>query len=140
MALLLVNLKGSDTLQQKKRKDSVDAVMDPMMKLKKPKSGSVTVKKENTKRKKSTKKLKVKTVKPGIKTGSAKSYGAVKAGVSRQGTSARTVQPSIASNPLALIHEFNRRLPTAIIDNMGEPALVNQTGRFAASVRVVDIL
>ena len=52
------------------------------MKLKKPKSGSVTVKKEeDTKRKKSTKKPKVKTVKPGIKTGSAKSYGAVKAGV-----------------------------------------------------------
>ena len=39
-----------------------------------------------------------------------------------------------------MIHEFNRRLPTAIIDNMGEPALVNQAGRFAASVRVVDIL
>ena len=101
----LSKLKGSDTLQQKKRKDSVDAVMDPMIKLKKPKSGSVTVKKENTRRKKSTKKPKVKPVKPKLKAGSAKSYGAVKAGVSRQGTSARTAQPSIASNPLALIHE-----------------------------------
>ncbi|REK53190.1 MAG: hypothetical protein DWQ49_12100 [Bacteroidetes bacterium] len=136
----LSKLKGSDTLQQKKRKDTIDAVMDPMMKLKKPKSGSITVKKEDTKRKKSTKRPKVKSVKPKVKAGSAKSYGAVKAGVSRQGTSARTAQPSIASNPLALIHEFNRRLPTAIIENMGEPALVNQTGRFAASVRVVDIL
>lgn len=136
----LSNLKGSDTLQQKKRKDSVDAVMDPMMKLKKPKSGSVTVKKEDTKRKKSTKRPKKKTVTSKTKVGATKSYGAVKAGAVRQGRSARTAEPSIASNPLAMIHEFNRRLPAAIIDNMGDPALNNQTGRFAASVRVVDIL
>jgi len=136
----LSKLKGSDTLQQKKRKDAVDAVMDPMMKLKKPKKGSVKIKKEDTKRKKSAKRPQKKTVKPKVKPASTKNYGAIKIAGAKQGRSPKTAQPSIASNPLFLIQEFNRRLPSAIIDNMGDPALNNQTGRFAASVRVVDIL
>lgn len=137
----LSNLKGSDTIQQKKRKESVDAVVEPFRKLKKPKKGSVNIKKEDTRRKKSAKRPKSKTVKPKTKAGSAKSYGNVGAvAKARGGRSAATARPSVASNPLFLIQEFNRRLPAAIIDNMGDPALNNQTGRFAASVRVVDIL
>lgn len=136
----LSKLKGSDTLQQKKRKDAVDAVMDPMMKLQKPKKGSVKIKKEDTKRKKSAKRPQKKPVKPKIKPGSTKNYGAIKIAGAKQGRSPKTAQPSIASNPLFLIQEFNRRLPSVVIDNMGDPALNNQTGRFAASVRVVNIL
>jgi hypothetical protein len=45
----------------------------------------------------------------------------------------------IASNPLALIAEFNKRLPNAITSNMESPALNYQTGRFASSVRVTDV-
>lgn len=45
----------------------------------------------------------------------------------------------IASNPLALIAEFNKRLPQTIAENMESPALNYRSGRFASSVRVTDI-
>ena len=46
---------------------------------------------------------------------------------------------TIASQPLNLIALINQKLPAAVRGNMGEPALVNRTGRFADSVRVTDI-
>lgn len=137
----LIDLKGSDSLRTKKTKQSVDAVMTPLTKLKKPKSGSVKVTKEDTKIKKSSTRPQSKTSTPKAGKGSSRSYGTVKGKASTsRGTSRASRQPGIASNPLALINEFNRRLPSQIIENMGEPALENRTGRFAASVRVVDIL
>jgi hypothetical protein len=51
----------------------------------------------------------------------------------------KAASKGIASNPLALIAEFNRRLPDAIAKNMGSPALNYRSGRFASSVRVTDI-
>ena len=50
----------------------------------------------------------------------------------------RAVQ-SAASAPLALIAEFNRRLPQALARNMQSPALNYRTGRFANSVEVLDV-
>ena len=44
-----------------------------------------------------------------------------------------------ASDMLKLVVMFNQKLPDAIVNNMGPPALTNQTGRFANSVRVTDI-
>ena len=44
-----------------------------------------------------------------------------------------------ASDMLKLVVMFNQKLPDAIVNNMGPPALSNQTGRFANSVRVTDI-
>ena len=35
---------------------------------------------------------------------------------------------------------INKELPKTVRDNMNEPRLVNRTGRFAASVRVTDIV
>ena len=134
----LSKLKGSDTLQQKKTKESIDKVMKPLQGLKKPKSGSVKVTKEDTKRKKSSKKPKSKIVTPKLKSGAKKNYGAAGAKIRQQ--RAVTKSSGAASSPLALIQEFNRRLPSAILDNMRAPALENRTGRFAASVRVVNIL
>lgn len=135
----LSKLKGSDTLQQKKRKESIDKVMNPLMDLKKPKSGSIKVTKEDTKRKKSSK-APAKTVKkPKAKSTGRRKYG-VRAQAKGQAVSRISAQPGPASNPLFLLQEINRRLPAVIVENMGDPALVNQTGRFAASVRVVDIL
>lgn len=54
----------------------------------------------------------------------------------------RTKAPvrGIASNPLALIAEFNKRLPNALAKNMQSPALNYRTGRFASSVRVTDVV
>ena len=43
-----------------------------------------------------------------------------------------------ATNTLAIIQEFNRRLPEQLQKNMQTPALNYRTGRFAESVRVVD--
>lgn len=44
-----------------------------------------------------------------------------------------------AQNPLALVAEFNRRLPSVIAKNMGSPALNYRTGRFSNSARVTDV-
>jgi hypothetical protein len=44
-----------------------------------------------------------------------------------------------ASDMLKLVVMFNQKLPDAIVNNMGSPALENRTGRFANSVRVTDI-
>lgn len=44
-----------------------------------------------------------------------------------------------ASDMLKLVVMFNQKLPDAIVNNMGAPALENRTGRFANSVRVTDI-
>ena len=42
-------------------------------------------------------------------------------------------------NLKALIPQLNANLAQSVQNNMGEPALVNRTGRFASSVKVVDI-
>lgn len=39
----------------------------------------------------------------------------------------------------SLIPRFNSQLPQTVAKNMGDPALVNRTGRFASGVRVTDI-
>tara|TARA_B100000953_G_scaffold19540_1_gene16423 strand:+ start:152 stop:1726 length:1575 start_codon:yes stop_codon:yes gene_type:complete len=45
-----------------------------------------------------------------------------------------------ANAPLFLLGIFNKQLPNMVQDNMGEPALTNQTGRFAGSVRATDMV
>lgn len=49
------------------------------------------------------------------------------------------VNTGISSKPLAMIVEFNKRLPEVLKKNMRAPALVNNTGRFADSVQVQDV-
>ena len=44
------------------------------------------------------------------------------------------------SQPLQLIGLINKELPSTVRKNMQSPALQNQTGRFASSVRVTDIV
>ena len=137
----LIDLKGSDTLRTKKRKESIDKVMEPLSKLKKPKAGSLKITKEDTARKPSSKGPKKKTSSRQAQRGRRKSYGAVKAGVtSKQGTTKTTNQPGIASKPLALVQEINRRLPAEIVKNMEAPGLINRTERFASSVKILDVI
>lgn len=50
------------------------------------------------------------------------------------------VGQSPASAPLALIAQINRELPGVVAKNMTSPKLNYQTGRFAASVRVTDVV
>jgi len=44
-----------------------------------------------------------------------------------------------AKSPIALLALINQALPNVLVKNMGEPRLVNRTGRFAQSVRATDI-
>lgn len=46
---------------------------------------------------------------------------------------------SPASKPLRLMAMLNQKLPDTIVKNMGNPALENQSGRFASSVKITDI-
>lgn len=57
----------------------------------------------------------------------------------RKGTTKRK-QQGAASQPLHLIGLINKELPNTVRKNMGAPGLENQTGRFAASVRITDIV
>ena len=49
-------------------------------------------------------------------------------------------QQSAASLPLHLIGLINKQLPRTLQKNMGPPRLTNQTGRFADSVRLTDMV
>lgn len=135
----LIDLKGSDSIRQKKRKETVDAVIMPLAKMKRSKTMSVKIKQEDTKQKKSVSKPQKKSVSISAEKGKHSSRKAA-VSVSRGGGARESQKKGVAASPLALIAEFNRRLPSAIIANMGSPALNNQTGRFASSVKVVDIL
>jgi|TARA_R110002153_G_scaffold221986_1_gene374373 hypothetical protein len=53
-------------------------------------------------------------------------------------TKARAVK-GVSSSPLALLGVLNQKLPETVRKNMNSPALVNRTGRFADSVKVVDM-
>lgn len=49
-------------------------------------------------------------------------------------------QQSAASLPLHLIGLINKQLPRTLEKNMGPPRLTSQTGRFADSVRLTDMV
>ena len=49
-------------------------------------------------------------------------------------------QLSAASLPLHLIGLINKQLPRTLEKNMGPPRLTSQTGRFADSVRLTDMV
>lgn len=114
----LLNIKGSPSMRDDLENAFVDFI-DPKKKRKSRKSST-------TKRVKTKGPSGVKTKKPrGAK------HRAPREAVSRN---------SIASQPLQLIGIINQQLPKVVAQNMGEPALVNRTGRFASSVRAVDIV
>lgn len=130
----LENLSGSDSLYEKKRKTAIKKVVNEFKKIP---GAKVTV--ENTQIKKSSNKPEVLTSKASLGKGSRKSYGA--AGVKLARAKRKPARkPSAASQQLQLIALMNKRLPGAIINNMGDPALNNRSGRFAASVRIINIL
>lgn len=129
----LEHLSGSDSLYEKKRKTAAKKVTNEFKKV----MGAKVIT-EDLKIKKSSNKKETLTSSPRAAKG-RKSSTPVRGSKLRAGTRTSTKR-SAASEPLLLIQEFNRRLPTEIIKNMGDPALENRTGRFASSVRVVDIL
>ena len=130
----LENLSGSDSIYEKKRKTTIRKVVDQFERI-----PGAKVKVENTKIKKSSNKKQTDTSKASATKGRKKSYGAV--GVKLARSKRRPAKkPSAASQALQLMALINQRLPSAIVENMGDPALNNRSGRFAASVRVINIL
>lgn len=114
----LLNIKGSPSMRDDLENAFVDFI-DPKKKRKSRKSST-------TKRVKTKGPSGVKTKKPrGAK------HKAPREAVSKN---------SIASQPLQLIGIINQQLPQVVAQNMREPALVNRTGRFASSVRAVDMV
>ena len=53
--------------------------------------------------------------------------------------SQRKAKKGVSSDPLRLIGVINQKLPETVRRNMNPPALQNQTGRFAESVKLTDV-
>lgn len=122
--------KGSDTPVERTGKKAAKSILKE---LKKVKNLDIQIQEDDLKIKETTtlaqKKLKRKI------TGSKKG---VKAKKSKGRKTVGSKTP--ASAPLQLIASLNKRLPEVVQKNMNPPALEYQTGRFAESVKVTDVM
>ena len=125
----LQNLSGSDSLKQKKIKETRKEILEPFKKV-----SGVKVKAKNTKPKKSRKTPVKKSVKPNIKATTAKTAISVSPRKTKRKEAATTVP-----DMLQIVAMINKQLPDTVRKNMTSPALVNRSGRFAESVRVTDV-
>ena len=123
------DVKGSDSLREVKEKQALEAAIKPFKGKKNHKVTSNKTKLDTSKRKTKL------DVSPTVKAGK---------GLSSKGLKKKRIRKKavkgVASTPLALIASLNKALPEAVQDNMGAPALVYRTGRFAQSVHVTDIM
>ena len=131
----LVNMSGSDSPKQRKQKQVTKALMQPF-RAATSKSLKVKGKKEAPVKDSSAKK----TVLKKRSKGSQSKAGIGKATIKVGATTRRKKTPSPASSPLHMIVAINKKLPQVVAQNMQSPALQYQTGRFAASVRVTDVV
>ena len=124
----VVNAKGSKSL-----KDAIDLVM------------VYNIATKNT-RTKASKARVVKSRSKGSASKKIKSRSEVKqindAGISVKAAKAikSTEKAGRQLNPMGIVALINQRLPNIVRKNMNPPALQNQTGRLANSVRLIDVL
>jgi len=118
---------SSDSAITRTRKKSIKAVTDPFKAIK---GAVVTV--ENTKIKKSKKTPVVLSKKSKVERVPSK-------GSKKPKAISRRVAPKTTIDVKFLIGIFNQELPNTIANNMGDPRLNFQTGRFSRSVTVLDI-
>ena len=131
----LVKLKGSDSIDAKKRKKIRKNIVDPFKKLK---NKNVKVTAKDTKINSKTASNKLNKASSGGKGLSATKLGAgVRA--ARMSRQRQKASESPASSPLKMLTMLNSQLPTVVEQNMEDPALNRRTGRFARSVKAVDI-
>lgn len=119
----LLNLEGSSSMKQKVVSVLGDAI------------------ESSTKR---SSKLKINYEKVNLKTGSkteakGKTHNSSFRKTTRGKTKVRMRNKGIASNPLQLFLAMNSKLPDVIAKNMQSPRLNYRTGRFANSVKIVDV-
>ena len=125
--------KGSDTIEQASRKIARASVLTTITK--NGKRRSTGAKRQEVKRPKKNKskgigrakKTSVRSVAPAVKTVSA----------TKRGTNAGNQQGASLYTVMAMI---SQKLPETVRKNMGEPRLENQTGRFANSVKMTDVI
>ena len=131
----LSELSGSDSLSVAARKKAAQKLLDAFAR----KSNVTVINKENTKIKKSQGKTK-KVIKPKVTAAKVNlSANLVKDRFPAPKGRSRNRQ-SLASNPLATIKALNSGLEEIVRKNMKSPALENQTGRFARSVKVTNVV
>ena len=127
-------LKGSDSIRQRKTKQAISALIEPFSALS---SKNIKIKGKVLKAKKSKKKKTTLKTKPTTTKGKSKiNIGIIATGAIRK----RKKDPSPASSPLHMIAMFNKKLPQVVARKMVAPNLEYKTGRFAASVKVTDIV
>lgn len=126
-------LPGSDSFKTIKRKKAVSQVIeDPFSSLKTNPSVTVKLKVEDTKIKHSTRTVSI------TDKGKTSTHAKMRKKQLRRKRMSSGNSP--ASMPLKLMAVLNRELPRKIAQNMGSPALNYRSGRFAASVRVTDVV
>ena len=125
-------LKGSDSIEQLKVKQVTATIMSEYKKKKNIKTSKI-VKPKLTKRTSTAykKRKKTKTLESAIPVVKISAIKLKKVPKTKRGAT---------SQPLQLIGLINKELPSTVRKNMQSPALQNQTGRFASSVRVTDIV
>lgn len=130
----LSKLESSDSIEDRKAKQVRKAATDPFKKLG---NKNVKVKANDLKEKKA-----------GKKPASVKSKTKVKGRKTRLNTAIRVAKPArkrknprtSTNNLLQMIGLINKKLPGVVRKNMVAPRLENQTGRFAQSVRVTEVV
>jgi hypothetical protein len=129
-----MTMSGSDTPKQRKLKQAEKKLLDPFQQIKKK---NVKVKSEKNVLKKSSSKKQTLRKKVNASKGSQK----IKVGkIAAVKSPKRKETASPASSPLHMMVAINKKLPQVVAQNMQSPALQYQTGRFAASVRVTDVV
>jgi hypothetical protein len=125
MQTRLLNLPGSDSFKEVKRKKLIKNVIEEFVKI-----DGIRITTENTKI--NTSKVKIESSKA-IKTQkNSASKKTVKKGRTRK---IKTGENS----PIRLMALINAKLPQTVAKNMGAPRLENRTGTFASSVRVTEV-
>jgi len=122
-----MELKGSDNIMSARRKK---LIKNTTKQFKKQKHVKVTT--ENTKVKVSKTNNKTSFGPKGIKVTGLKQAAKVRKVKAKKG---------VSSTPLAeIMAKFNARITQEVMSNMDSPALVNRTGRFAQSVRILNVI
>jgi len=120
-------IEGSDSSVTKRQKIIIESFVGPLRR---------------------NKKVKIKTIDTEIKRSKGKASLAIKKAKAAKKSFddkdstqlSRLRQQSSAAQPLHLINLLNKELPDTIKKNMREPGLVNRTGTFAESAKVVDVI
>ena len=133
----ILNLQGSPSMLDMKINETTVKLLTPFenikgVKVKKPKLH----KKKKRKPVKSKSKVRVTKSPTAITAIAIRKITLTKARKERKGGNKQSEQPNL----LQTIAMINKELPETVRGNMGEPALVNRTGRFADSARITDIV